>query len=228
MSKKNSPMEIKHNQVQVTPEHTDDISFAQDNMHRAMKHEEKMSQDAVSRSYLKTIRTVSIVLLFFLIIGFVVWWVVRPEQVQNDIETEVHMLINNGEFEKARLEVEKLHSRGDHTWRDSINNLWEIRRLKKEIADEEEKWNQKNAIIVGKSARSIVGSDYKTVQSELVDRGFQKKNIVLRSIERNELGRKFKKAESGSVTDISIAGDSKFSAKDKFRPDAIIEINYVK
>lgn len=228
MSKKNSPMEIKHNQVQVTPEHTDDISFAQDNMHRAMRHEEKLSQDAVSRSYLKTIRTVSIVLVFFLVIGFVVWWVVRPEQVQNDIAANVKMYIDRGEFEKARLEADKLHSRGDHSLKDSLTNLLEIKRLKKEIAEEEEKWNQKNAIIVGQSSRNIVGRDYKTVQSELVDRGFQKKNIVLRSIERNELGRKFKKAESGSVTDISIAGDSKFSAKDKFRPDAIIEINYVK
>ena len=54
--------------------------------------------------------------------------------------------LNEGEegfSEKARLEADKLHSRGDHSLKDSFTNLLEIKRLKKEIAEEEEKWNQK-------------------------------------------------------------------------------------
>ena len=195
-------------------------------MHREdMRHAERMSHDDVVRTNSKTMKTAIILLIVLAILGFGIWFIGYSSRKQDDAAKLVNTLITQGKFDEARDEAEKLKSRGKGLW-DTFQLNTERKRMLKMIDREEKAWYLSNGITVGQSAKSFREMKYTDAQKYLVNLGFKKKNITLTEIAYKDLSRSEKKLDSGTVTGISIGGNTKFNEKDKFDPDSTIEIYY--
>jgi hypothetical protein len=147
----------------------------------------------------------------------------RNTWIQDKNATAVENYITQGQFDDARDESKKLDSRGNLF--DRIGNYLESRREQSRIDRKEEEWALANHITIGRASKSFVGQNYEDMRKELIERGFKKSNIRLTAL--NDVPRKFKNSEFGTVTSIAINGDEKFNEKDKFAPDSFIELYYV-
>ena len=63
-------------------------------------------------------------------------------------------------------------------------------------------------------------------QQFFTKQGFDNKRITLTEIAYNNLSRKEKKLDAGTVIGIAINGDKRFKEKAEFSPNSVIEIYY--
>ena len=193
--------------------------------HEAMRHEERMSHEATIRSKASTTKTVAILVIIALILGFGFWWFTHSIRMQDDIDVKVDRLIDSGKFDEARDEAKKLKSRGDTIWNNWQLNK-EVKRLLKKIDRAEKQWDLENHITVGRSSSAFEGMTKGDAQQFLTKQGFDKKRITLTEIAYNNLSRKEKKLDAGTVIGIAINGDKRFKEKAEFSPNSVIEIYY--
>ena len=208
------------------PEHANNKSsetVLRDLRHEDMQHEEKMSQHAVSRSKFGAMKYGFLTVTVIVICVFIFYMVNRSTWMQDKNATAVDKYISQAQFDDARDEASKLDSRGTIT--DRIENFIEGRREQKRIDRKEEEWILENGITIGRASKSFAGQNYEDMRKELIEKGFNKDKIKLTAL--NDIPRKYKNSEFGTVTSISISGDEKFNEKDKFDPDSIIELYYV-
>ena len=201
------------------------VPLSNDARHEKMRHQEIMSHDSVVRAKANTVKTITILLIIALVFGFAFWFFTHGVAKQDDISARVDKLIEKGEFDAARDEARKLKSRGD-TVANFFQYRWEARRLLQKIDREEKEWNLANHITVGRSSASFKGIKYTEARDHLIKQGFEKRKIKLTEIAYDNLTRKQKKWESGTVIDISINGDKRFGEKEQFSPNSVIEIYY--
>lgn len=190
-----------------------------------MRHQEKMSHNAVVRTKANTVKTITIFLIIALILGFAFWFFTHGVAKQDDISARVDKLIEKGEFDAARDEAKKLRSRSD-TIATFFQYRQEARRLLRKIDREEKAWNLANHITVGRSSASFKGMKHTEALNHLIKQGFDKRKIKLTEIAYDNLTRKQKKLEFGTVIEISINDDKRFGEKEQFSPNSVIEIRY--
>ncbi len=170
---------------------------------------------------LVTVTVVSIAAMVLSVRSYI--YLNKMEKMQNKVIDAVEEYIEAGEYDDARDEAAK---NGTHAGLDSIIDYIQMKaeqkREEKRIDRKEDENLQEFGITIGRSVKDFINLDYKNVREELIQRGFNKDRIKVTQFPSTD--KKYKNTKDGTVIDLYINANNKFTETDKFLPDSLIDI----
>lgn len=184
---------------------------------------ERKSSEKTHRIRALSIIAISLSIMALIVCGSMIWKDVTSRVSMTTMQESSNELANNQQYEEARDIASREKFKASNI-PDYIKN-WLAGLFEKSVVDRKEKDNLlKNGITIGRSSKDFLGLDYQDAYEELDNKGF--KHIDQSYIISNSS--KYKKVNEGTVIGIRINETDQFKAEDKFLPDSIIEILYLK